>query len=239
MLIPAPDIPLNLEKKLTTEVSRFLRTYDDMTLAEARRLLKGHDFRMPVHCSLSFHKNGSLKKVHIAENTKSKEPWPFQFGTTIRFLSSSWHGTRELWVPFLRWCASLEAKRLEPLGLLRPDRISDEVLAELIRKLPNFRQHLHFSVEDASALMLHLMATRELKLRQTGSAHQRLERATRPVPAKVLQHLEDERAAAFDWFEREKAEGYPPHLSFQLDGLSEEDRCILRYREVCYEKNST
>ncbi|QFS83019.1 hypothetical protein [Roseivivax sp. THAF197b] len=238
MLVPAPSIPLNLKQKLTSAAARFLQNYDDMTLREIRDMLKRHDFRMPVLGRFAFHKNGALKEIKISSNLKGKKPKSNEFAATVTFASSPWHATNELWAPCLNWIVEEEAKTPNYAGLLNPSRVSEDELTVLTRKLPKHSRKLNLGADYASGLMLRILAEREEKIRANESAHERIERTARPLPKKIMDNLEVERAAALRWAETQKAAGHLLGLNSGYQFLAEDDQIILRFRTVCYENDA-
>jgi len=230
MITPAPQIPQNLSKKLETAVKSFQREYDKLTLAEARRLLARHDYRMPVLGRLEYHGNGALKGISLRENLKRQAPSERQISANLALFGDPSQGARELWTPLLRWLVAVQVKKHRKNGWYQTDKLSNEGLEDLLRKLPE-KMYGHLSVQDASLLMLRMMAEMERDARKKESNHQALQRLARPLPPLFVEEMQAEREAASRWFDEETAKGYAPFLRHETRCLPEEERVILSYRD--------
>ena len=182
MITPAPLIPQNLRQKSEVAVKSFQREYEKLTLAEARRLLARHDYRMPVLCTLEFHGNGNLKGITLRENLKRRAPLRWQIAADITLFGYPSKGARELWTPFLRWIVADQAKKQRKDGWYQTDKLSNEELDRLLRRLPEHK-HAAIDVRDASLLLLRMMTEMERDARENESNHQALKRLARPVPS--------------------------------------------------------
>ncbi|MGJ8556990.1 MAG: hypothetical protein ACSHW6_08110 [Sulfitobacter geojensis] len=229
MITLAPLIPQNLKKKLETAVKSFQREYDELTIAEARRLLAGHSYKMPVLGRLEFHKNGTLKSVILRENQKRQDPQDTHIGADLTIFGRPSKGVRDLWSPFLRWIVAEQVKKNRDAGWYETDKLSNDDLRELLRQLPTY-QNQEIGIQDASALMLRKMVEIERDARQGESNHQALQRLARPVPPLLIEGLRVEREAALRWFDDETAQGYSPVLRHATGFLPKEERIVLSYR---------
>lgn len=230
MITLAPLIPQNLKKKLETAVKSFQREYDELTLAEARRLLARHGYKMPVLGRLEYHGNGALKGISLRENLKRQDPSERQISANLTLFGDPSQGARELWTPFLRWIVAVQAKKQRKDGLHQTDKLSNEDLEHLLRKLPE-RMYGHLDILEASLLMLRMMAEMERDARKGESNHQALQRLARSVPPLLIEEMRMEREAASRWFDDETAKGYPPFLRHEAGVLPKEERIVLSYRD--------
>ncbi|MEQ5872506.1 hypothetical protein J4E08_21840 [Sagittula sp. NFXS13] len=235
MLAPAPHIPRNLKQKLTAAVRPFQREYDAMTLAEARRLLARHDFKMPVLCSLVFHGSGNVKHVDIRENLKRQPPSSTQFSGSVGIFTSLEDGERDLRSECLRWIAESAAKTFLAEGRHQVFRMSDADIEAHLRKTSEYSSFCTIGFRDVSPLAIRRIIERERDLRLAESAHERLRRyARQPNTEGFLEELKTERADADCWYDEMIAKGYTPLGSFEYETWPEEQRIVLAYREHLY-----
>ena len=225
MLTFAPPIPRNLENKLEAAVKRFQLKYENLTLADARRLLARYDYKMPVVAALQRHGNGALKEVILRENLKCLVPPEGWIATDLTIFGFPAEGRRELWTPFIRSIVVGQALKCREAGWYQTDKLSNEELDRLLQQLP-LNDYRRLDVQDASLLMLRMMAEMERKARENESAHQALHRISRPVPQALVDELSREKEDALRWFE----ENYTPPLRHGVNYLSSEDRIVLAYR---------
>ena len=221
MITPAPHLPDNLAQKLIAAARSFQRDYDAITLAEARRLLGRHDFRVPVLCSLAFHGNGNLKQVNVRENLKCKEPSTRQFASSIRIFANPEQGANDLRSGCFRWIAEESAKRF--------------LTEALLRRIPEYAPYKAVDFEDVSLLAIRRVVEAEHELRRGESNHARLIRHKQAMPRGFMADLEAERAAARSQWDEEIAKGYIPFIPFAYRSWPEEEAIVLARRERSYE----
>ncbi len=234
MIAPAPHMPENLAQKLIVAARSFQRDYDAMTLAEARRLLGRHDFRVPVLCSLTFHGNGNLKQVNVRENLKCKAPSPRQFASSIRIFATPDQGANDLRSGCLRWIAEDAAKRFLTEGRHQAFQLSDEEIEALLRRIPEYAPYKAVDFEDVCLLAIRRIVETEHELRRGESNHARLIRHAQTMPRGFLAELEEERAAARSQWDEDIAKGYIPFIPFAYRCWPEEVGIVLAQRERVY-----
>jgi len=235
MIAPAPHLPDNLAQKLIAAARSFQRDYDTITLAEARRLLGRHDFRVPVLCSLAFHGNGNLKQVNVRENLKCKVPSPRQFASFIRIFATPDQGANDLRSGCFRWIAEDSTKRFLTEGRHQAFQLSEEEIETLLRRIPEYAPHKAVDFEDVSLLAIRRIVETEHELRRGESNHARLIRHAQTMPRGFLAELEDERVAARSQWDEDIAKGYTPFIPFAYRSWPEEEGIVLAYRERTYE----
>ena len=235
MITPAPHLPDNLAQKLIAAARSFQRDYDAITLAEARRLLGRHDFRVPVLCSLAFHGNGNLKQVNVRENLKCKEPSTRQFASSIRIFANPEQGANDLRSGCFRWIAEESAKRFLTEGRHQALQLSDEEIEALLRRIPEYAPYKAVDFEDVSLLAIRRVVETEHELRRGESNHARLIRHKQTMPRSFMADLEAERAAARSQWDEEIAKGYIPFIPFAYRSWPEEEAIVLARRERSYE----
>lgn len=235
MITPAPHVPGNLKQKLTAAVRPCQREYDAMSLAEARRLLARHDFKLPVLCSLVFHGNGNLKQVNIRENLKRQAPSARQFAGSVGIFTSPEQGERDLRSECLRWIAENAAKTFLAEGRHRVFRMSDADIEACLRRTSEYPSYRAVDFRDVSLLAIRRILEKERDLRRGESAHEQIARCAKgPNPEGFLKDLEKERTDALAWRDEQIAKGYTPLCSFEYESWPEEQRMVLAYRERSY-----
>lgn len=230
MLTSAPSIPHNLKKKLEAAVNRFQREYDHLTLADARRLLARHDYRVPVLGALQFHGNGVLKEVSLRENLKRLKPSGRWIAADLTIFGYPVEGRRQLWNPFIRWIVAEQVKRCREDGWYQTDKLTNGELDALLRQLQQC-EYAGLDIRAASLLMLRMMAEIERDARKDESNHQALQRLARALPEAFVDVISREKEDALRWLNEMTERGYPPFLGYRDDFLSEEDRIVMSYRD--------
>tara|TARA_R100000935_G_scaffold58823_1_gene98292 strand:- start:10765 stop:11472 length:708 start_codon:yes stop_codon:yes gene_type:complete len=230
MLTFAPPIPPNLEKKLEVAVKRFQLEYDSLTLADARRLLARYDYKVPVLAAFQRYGNGALKEVMLRENLKRRKPREGWIATDLTVFGYPATGRRELWTPFIRSIIAEQALKCREAGLYQTDKLSNEELDRLLRQLP-VTDFGSLGVKDASLFMLRKMAKMEREARENESAHQALQRLSRPLPQTFVDEMSREKEDALRWLRETSAAFYHPALNYDIDLFSSEDHIVLAYRD--------
>jgi hypothetical protein len=230
MLTFAPPIPRNLKNKLEAAVKRFQLKYDNLTLADARRLLARYHYKMPVLAALQLHGNGALKEVILRENLKRLEPREGWIAADLAIFGHPAEGQRELWTPFIRSIVAGQALKCREAGWFQTDKLSDEELDRLLQQLP-LNDYGRLDIKDASFLMLRMMAEMERKARENESNHEALKRLSRPVPQALVDELSREKEDALLWLKETSAIHYLPALNYDIDLFSTEDHIVIAYRD--------
>ncbi|WP_163848086.1 hypothetical protein [Pseudooceanicola aestuarii] len=235
MIAPTPHMPENLAQKLIVAARSFQRDYDAMTLAEARRLLGRHDFRVPVLCSLTFHGNGNLKQVNVRENLKCKAPFPRQFVSSIRIFATPEQGANDLRSGCFRWIAEDAAERFLTERRHRAFQLSDGEIEALLRRIPEYAPYKAVDFEDVCLLAIRRIVETEHELRRGESKHARLFRHAQKMPSGFITDLEEERADARSEWDEDIAKGYTPFIPFAYRSWPEEEAIVLAQRQRTYE----
>jgi hypothetical protein len=173
--------------------------------------------------------NGALKEVILRENLKRLEPPRGWIATNLTIFGYPSEGRRELWPPFIRSIVAEQVKKCRNVGWYQTDNLSNEELDSLLRQLPR-SNYGTFDIEDASLLMLRMMAEMEQDARKNESNHQALQRLARTVPPALIEETRAEKEEALRWFDENTAQGYPPPLGYGVNYLAKEDRIVLAYR---------
>ena len=185
-----------------------------------------HNYKVPVLAAFQRYGNGALKEVMLRENLKRREPREGWIATDLTVFGYPATGRRELWTPFIRLIVAGQALKCREAEWYQTDKLSNEELDRLLQQLP-LNDYGMLDVQDASLLMLRMMAEMERKARENESAHQALQRFSRPVPQALVDELSREKEDALRWFE----ENYTPPLRHGVNYLSREDRIVLAYRD--------
>tara|TARA_R100000687_G_C6450941_1_gene165288 strand:- start:484 stop:1209 length:726 start_codon:yes stop_codon:yes gene_type:complete len=231
MLTPPIEVPYNLSRKLAVAVRPFQREYDTITIGEARRLLSRYNFRIPVLCSLSFHKNGNLKHVNIRENLKLIEPTERQFASRVRIFDTPEHVAIDLHSDCLRWIAEVVAKEIIDNGRHQVFGLTDAEIEALLCRISDYAHYLTFSFGDVSPLVIRRILERERVLRRNESNHARLVRHAAARRTDFRSELEEERTAAIAWRDECIAGNLQPVWPHEYAGWPEDERVVLAYRK--------
>lgn len=234
MLTPPPHIPFKLAQKLQAAVRPHQREYDDMLIADARRLLGRHDYKIPVLCDFVFHKNGNLKRVRIRQNLKRIAPSPREFAAAVTPLASPENETRQLLFSSLRWIAEDSARQFLKDERHRASSLTDENIEEYLLRISEYKYCERVRFGDVSLLMTRRILERERDLRGVESKHSRLRRLATEQCSDLHMELEEEREAAFAWRDKLTAVGRTPIWPYEYAGWAEDQRVVLAYRaNVC------
>ena len=231
MLTPAPHIPSNLGRKIETAVRAFQREYDDYSVGDLRRQLKGHGYKMPVLCALVFHRNATLSKVSIVPNLKDRDPSPTQIACRLTIFGSPEYGAKELLSEFLRRIGDDAGKQFFATYRHQAVRLTDDELSESLRRIPKDDPHRMIRYRDVSLLTLRRVIEMELEVRAGESKHARLARSAQSVSSGLAAELEAEHQDAQAWAEQLIREGSQPYYPSEYDEWAEVDRMVLAYRE--------